>query len=1131
MKKLRKLRGSDWSTRQSPWIVAMGLLVLMVVAPFGEAQAQDPGDLRQWNWNSEDQDETPGEGHVTTIFDQQPLAGNLLIAIAGHRIDWVDAVMHSEGWEMAVQRNDAELNQERRRGVAMWYKIAGDDEPSEVVAEWSNPAIDESHTGRHATMIIKEIYGNFSFLDVTATASSLEDRVHEISTGTTAQSVGAQKVAIGVGLSRGVAGEGTWTNGFDANKIYVNSDALDAPHPTSIQTSRLYSTNQQQWESTVSWTGGEGAAFGLMAVFSSGAAGDYIFSSQCSPTMTYDDLDDPDQANILIMLDQSGSMGDQTDDAGNLLWDVAYGAVDQSVAAMEDELRFGLGLFPGPMDDECFWLETECVDETLAGDDDEDTFTCYIELCAPPGGFTCDDVFGDLCLEGPGEGHCIEDAVVWEGLCPANWLRGERATEELVSEPMAHQAIMDILNDTGPGGGTPTWSAMETLNASESLNDPAHPGAGVLITDGQPYGRDDARLATIEATCEAREAGKRNFIVGLGGATDQNFNNLQAAAAGTGYCCDAVGANCEFDESAQLDPCEVADPITDIEWEEGVCSGAFQTNNQTELRNAMLSISSQMACTFDVNDDFWFDGVPDDPGVGRIVVRDDETGEDVMVPHISFVGNIGSYEACPDTDEYCVQGGLCKDTDENFACGADSHCDDPDLFCHQFLGCEDKDDYCNSDADCSTGFCWFNKCVEQEVGPSDERCASHADCVDWGGSGNDYACHEGLCRYTPDEWCPHDDYLAGSWLCEDFEDDYCHPIDGCTDRANYECLVDDDCDITESCWLGKCVPDEDRCDAGADGGWYFANEERNRVTLTGEFCSGLGSVDGGAKYTRVVTRLACNCYSRWGEFNEDTGDWQGYPCPCAGGNINDPPYTNPGNACPGGRYSCPDQMAYVTAAEADCENCGSTNEFFEDCPFHCSPDDAIHNLPCDQDCEVIWEWYNPDDQSITIVCDGVEIDPLDLEPTSDGQLVRCLSRLDRVTCTGNAPPSCEVGEIESLRPMPELCDGLDSSCDGRIDNIAESWDNWRNCEGTWHPDNWEEEDWGPNPCGSGAFEIYDYLSAGGVAEGAACYEITQECSCAMPDFIHSPAGVTYEDEFIRYLQAWEARDGCGCITQ
>lgn len=117
--------------------------------------------------------------------------------------------------------------------------------------------------------------------------------------------------------------------------------------------------------------------------------------------------------------------------------------------------------------------------------------------------------------------------------------------------------------------------------------------ATVLVTDGEPtvaYDGVDPYPAAVVAACAHRE--KANlYVVGQGSGTDVEFNNILAAAGGSGSCAGGV------------DPCD--DPFG-YESLRGQCTGAYQTSSTEDLLLAIAEITNAIQCIFDVD----FSGAP-----------------------------------------------------------------------------------------------------------------------------------------------------------------------------------------------------------------------------------------------------------------------------------------------------------------------------------------------------------------------------------------------------------------------------------------------------------------------------------------------------------------------------------------
>lgn len=145
-----------------------------------------------------------------------------------------------------------------------------------------------------------------------------------------------------------------------------------------------------------------------------------------------------------------------------------------------------------------------------------------------------------------------------------------------------NDAIMNQLDANGPGGGTPTSVAIATSVAGACFaNSGTEPTATVLVNDGSP----NSKTNTMIAACAHRNTAIL-YIVGLGNGTDEDYNNILAAAGGSGTC------------ENDVDPC-----INPNDWGSlrNKCEGSIQTSNQSQLTAAIGGISADLGCAFRIN--------------------------------------------------------------------------------------------------------------------------------------------------------------------------------------------------------------------------------------------------------------------------------------------------------------------------------------------------------------------------------------------------------------------------------------------------------------------------------------------------------------------------------------------------
>jgi len=234
--------------------------------------------------------------------------------------------------------------------------------------------------------------------------------------------------------------------------------------------------------------------------------------------------------------------------------------------------------------------------------------------------------FADIFADGVRLGRAIPDM-------PANCNNYANTIQFTVPAAMLDDGELDIVIDNRA-----TWDATVSPSCSSSTdgvnahcsdnrgvvrlkldNDALQSAATILITDGAPTrgfdGRDAYHSAVHEA-CEHRDIANL-YVVGLGSGTDQDFNNILAAAGGTGECT-VAGTN--------VDPC---DNPSSWSYYRSRCTGAFQTDSSDALLQAIADITAELQCIYNV--DFTNAPVTEVPG--------DPTNE---YPYLYVGGSSGS---------------------------------------------------------------------------------------------------------------------------------------------------------------------------------------------------------------------------------------------------------------------------------------------------------------------------------------------------------------------------------------------------------------------------------------------------------------------------------------------------------
>ena len=230
-------------------------------------------------------------------------------------------------------------------------------------------------------------------------------------------------------------------------------------------------------------------------VLSPASAMAYDFYESCAPTTNHETT--LDTADVLIILDKSGSMGGDGDSNGNSKMLLAQQSIEEvSNSTFRD----------GP-----------CNEMDQSG---------------------CD-------LVRLGLGY-------FSGGSNVNIIPQERDAGN-------EDIITDQVYNYSPGGGTYIGKAAKEIHDSNELDDTDRIGIGVIISDGQASSNGTVEQA-LYYLCEARNRANgpvQTFQVGFGAGADPEMNALFAAAGGTGQCCQGDGCD---PEQPGLDPLRSVHP-------------------------------------------------------------------------------------------------------------------------------------------------------------------------------------------------------------------------------------------------------------------------------------------------------------------------------------------------------------------------------------------------------------------------------------------------------------------------------------------------------------------------------------------------------------------------------------------
>lgn len=212
-------------------------------------------------------------------------------------------------------------------------------------------------------------------------------------------------------------------------------------------------------------------------------------------------------------------------------------------------------------------------------------------------------------------------------------------------------SITSTVNGYNASGGTYIGKGAKEIYDSSALRNAERLGVGILISDGGPSGQ-----ATTEETlyylCQARaDYNVSTFTVGFGSGSNPAINSLFAAAGGTGECC--TGSSCTYQPNEILDICSLpkrsGQNRLDMNSVMGSnysnldnaisCRGQIQANSGQELKNKLLDLLAEIACTFPLEIPMDYpakppgsQGADQDPEATRMLIDHTVLGNDLEVP-------------------------------------------------------------------------------------------------------------------------------------------------------------------------------------------------------------------------------------------------------------------------------------------------------------------------------------------------------------------------------------------------------------------------------------------------------------------------------------------------------------------
>jgi hypothetical protein len=240
-----------------------------------------------------------GNPNATAVFSSTPTQGNLLIAITGNRVGddsgEKTASISGTGWTRQINNYfKTSGSTADRRGLAVFYKIAGSSEPTSITTSWSQ--------GGDNALIIQEfaITGGGAFtVDTSTSNNSGATTVTSLSTGTTAQSGQADSFILAALMTRDSSEGANWTNSVGSNLRYAAGTNV-----ITVQSGFGVHSTQSTKESTASWGTARHATAGILVFSISGTAGPSQVEGIFAESLDFDGTDDvirvPDSSSTSI---------------------------------------------------------------------------------------------------------------------------------------------------------------------------------------------------------------------------------------------------------------------------------------------------------------------------------------------------------------------------------------------------------------------------------------------------------------------------------------------------------------------------------------------------------------------------------------------------------------------------------------------------------------------------------------------------------------------------------------------------------------------------------------------------------------------------------------------------------------
>lgn len=228
-----------------------------------------------------------GAGNRTVVLGSTPAQGNLLVVASMHGGDGHTPQISGVGWVLEFERYNSIANgvygtpdENFKRGIAVWWKIAGANEPSTITVSW-NP--DSSHRVLAQEFFAGDQESAYSAMTITegdyiGPSTNQDPETRSASLGTTVVLKDGNVLLIPIvgwrtGSDTTYPSNISYSGGLGNVLSYTDQQAYNV----TLSSAFIHATDGGEKTSTVSWDGDEHKFIGGMIVFNIHQPPDNLF--------------------------------------------------------------------------------------------------------------------------------------------------------------------------------------------------------------------------------------------------------------------------------------------------------------------------------------------------------------------------------------------------------------------------------------------------------------------------------------------------------------------------------------------------------------------------------------------------------------------------------------------------------------------------------------------------------------------------------------------------------------------------------------------------------------------------------------------------------------------------------------